>query len=440
MLITLIKAIPLYLPSNVTISQDLQISGTATSVAIDGEDMYYFADGDSGRGIYKLSGTTREFITALDKIDGLAVNSTQIFYGTVGTNQYGTIVILDKTTHAKIAETVNIRYIKGIVADDDYLYFQGCLDNQNICNSVSAINLSLVVDEVIKVDDELDDNDVSPFRLFKRDLLNAPDPIVFANKFSRITNDPNNPKVLYIYKSTELTGKTLVYLASVNTDTATKALYPLIVESVDLFDNTTGNKIIATTDNEISFRLSANDFLTRIRNFNRVVGTEKVNKYYISIFKSLVETKVYREINYTDNFENLTETQMFFEYATPFSFDGQTVVYIGNKWEKTATSATMETKQSLHLEDVLLSYDVVEETLNILYTTEDKERIIGYANGTVYLYKNLKIIALDLETNVRQEIHKVRRFSAGTAILIDFSSDFIAFYTADFKFFERIEL
>jgi hypothetical protein len=116
------------------------------------------------------------------------------------------------------------------------------------------------------------------------------------------------------------------------------------------------------------------------------------------------------------------------------------VVYIGNKWEKTATSATMETKQSLHLEDVLLSYDVVEETLNILYTTEDKERIIGYANGTVYLYKNLKIIALDLETNVRQEIHKVRRFSAGTAILIDFSSDFIAFYTADFKFFERIEL
>lgn len=440
-MVTIINALPMYKPTTVSISQNLQIAGTATTLAIDGDDLFYFADGDSGKGIYKLTGTTREFIIALDKIGGIAVNSTHIFYATVGENGYGTIVLLDKDSHDKIAETINIRYMKSIVANEDFLFFQGCVDNQNVCNSVSAIDLSLVSDELIIADDENDDSDVSAFRFFKQDLLNADDPIDFADdNFERITNDPNNPKILYMYKSTEITGMTLVYLASFNTVASTQDLYPLVVESVDLYDNATGNKVVSSTDNETSYQVDGTTYLTRIRNVSHISGQSKVTEYYISIFQSLVETKIYKRVAYEDNFVEIDEMQMFFEYGTPFSSDGVNVFYIGSSWEKTSTSATMDTQEKLHLQDVLLKFNIETEVLSIVYTTVDKERIIGYADGTVYIYDNLKIVALNVATDAREEVYKIKRFSSGTSIFIDFSSDFISFYTADFEYFERIEL
>jgi len=131
---------------------------------------------------------------------------------------------------------------------------------------------------------------------------------------------------------------------------------------------------------------------------------------------------------------------MFFEYGTPFSSDGINVFYIGSSWEKTSTSATMDTQEKLHLQDVLLKFNIETEVLSIVYTTADKERIIGYADGIIYLYDNLKIIALNVATDAREDIYKIKRFSSGTSIFIDFSSDFISFYTADFEYFERIEL
>ena len=197
LLVFIINIIPVYNPIRVDINHTGLITPSGRNMALYNDEVYYFTQGSEGRGIYvsSVNDDTSTLLIAVDRIDGLAVNQSSVFYVTVGENGFGEIVHVNKNSGEEVARTISIRYIKGIAADETYVYFQACVTEQNSCNSVSGLEVAkfvevIVEEEVVAVDD---------FRIFKNDMVNNDDPAnFFMMNFQIVTIDPtNNRQVAY---------------------------------------------------------------------------------------------------------------------------------------------------------------------------------------------------------------------------------------------------
>ncbi len=432
--IVLIRNIPMYLPVAVDINQNAIVSGSSRTVAIRGNDIYFFADGLSGKGIYLLADGTDEpeLIVQADAVDQIAANTLFLYYAVPQADDYSVITQLDLATETVTATTEPIRFLKGIGATDGYLFFQGCIENENTCNSVSAIVEADVVDELI--DEE--------FRIYKNDIVDNEHPDRFCDRnFDSIAADPTNPKLMSMYINTaEIPGFAIIYLAIPNIDPSTENLYPLIMSSVDIYEIASGNKIVASTSNEISFYISATQQLTRLQNYARLSGTEKFTRYQIAIFASLIETKTHATVNFFDNYPELYDNDLYFTYGTPFTSDRENLTYIGTKWNNTSDTSIFEMVEKRHLEDVVLNYAISTGTLSIVYTSVDDERIVGRTDEAVYLYQNGDILRYDIASGAKTFVYKIGRFTVGKTLNIDFAGDFLMAYTSDFRYVEKIDL
>ncbi len=432
--IVLIRNIPMYLPVGVDINQDAIVSGSSRTVAIRGNDVFYFADGLSGKGIYLLAdgADEPELIVSTDAVDAVAANSLFLYYAVPQADDYSVINQFDLTAATVTAATIPIRFLKGVGATDGYLFFQGCIENENTCNSVSAIVEADVVDELI--DEE--------FRIYKNDIVDNEHPDRFCNRnFDSISTDPTNPKLMSMYiNTTEIPGFAIVYLAIPNINPSTVLLYPLIMSSVDIYHIASGQKIVASTSNEISYYVSATRQLTRLQNYARLSGTVKYTRYQLAIFASLIETKVHASVNFTDHYPELYDNDLYFTFGAPASLDHENLTYIGTKWNNTSDTSIFQMVEKRHLEDVVLNYVLSTGTLTIVYTTVEDERIIGRTDDAIYLYDEGDILQYDIASGEKTLVYHIGRFTIGKTLNIDFAGDFLIAYTSDYRYVEKIDL
>ncbi|MFH0993456.1 MAG: hypothetical protein V1761_03805 [bacterium] len=432
--IVLIRNIPMYLPDVVDINQDAVVSGSSRTVAISGNDIYYFADGLSGKGIYLLADGAEEpvLVVAVEAVDAIAANASFLYFATPEADDYSIINQWNIAAATVNATTDPIRFLKGIGAIDGFLFFQGCIENENTCNSVSAIVEADVVDELI--DEE--------FRIYKNDIVDNEHPDRFCNRnFDSISTDPTNPKLMSMYiNTTEIPGYAITYIAIPNPDQATVLLYPLIMSSVDIYHVATGQKIVASTSNEISFYVSATRQITRLQNYARLSGTTKYTRYQLAIFASLIETKVHASVNYIDHYPELYDNDLYFSFGSPYSADHENLTFVGTKWNNTSDTSIFEMVEKRHLEDVVLNYVLSTGTLSIVYTTVEDERIIGRTGDNVYLYSKGDVLAYDIVSGEKTLVYHIGRFTVGKTLNIDFVGDFLIVYTSDYRYVEKIDL
>lgn len=417
-LIFIINIIPIYNPIRVDINHTGLVTPAGRNMALYENEVYFFNAGSEGRGIYVTvsEDSEPELVFLVDSINGLAANASHVFFVTVEPNDFGAIVKIDKVTNEEVARTIPIRYVMGIAADETYVYFQGCVVEENSCNSVSGILQSNFV-EVIEEDEVVP---VDNFRIFKSDMFNAENPTAFfTTNFQVVTLDPTNNRQVAIYYSSEIPGKTIVYQASINLNTANNALYPYLIDQVEIFDNTTGLKVLASTSNDFQFRVSETRYITRIRDFNRIVSDVKINQFQINQIVGTTETRAFATVNYVYNFPEIIERNIYFEYAAPFKIGASSIGFITSRWNKPSDGSIFEPMQNRHLEDNLIQFDYTSNTLTVLFSSEKGERIIGYREGVVYLYESNRIYSYNIQTQVKELVLNVAKFSQNTTINID---------------------
>lgn len=422
-LVFIINIIPIYNPVRVDINHTGLITPSGRNMALYQSEVYFFSQGSEGRGIYvsNMDNDEAELVFAVDRINGLAVNQNSVFFVTVEDNDFGAIVRVDKTTKEEVARTIPLRYVMGIASDTQYLYFQACITGENSCNSVSALLLSNFVKTLDAEDNVLP---VNNFRIFKSDMVNHDNPgFFFDSYFTVVTIDPTNNRQVAFYYSSEIPGKTIVYQATRNDDTATNALYPYLIDQVDIFDNATGLKVLASTNNDYQFRVSSTRYITRLRDFNNIVDNVLINEFRLNQITGSTERRAFVSVPYVNKYPDLVPVPQFnpiyFEFSSPVKLSGTRIGFIASRWQRPSQGSVFEPLQRLHLEDYFVILDYTANTLELAFASDKGERIVGYREGMLYLYNKNKIYSYDLTTQERELVLTVAGFSMNTTITID---------------------
>lgn len=423
LLVFIINIIPIYNPVRVDINHTGLTTPSGRNMALYEDEVYFFSQGSEGRGIYvsNIDNDDAELVFAIERINGLAVNQDSVFFVTEEEDDFGAIVRVDKATKEEVTRTIPLRYVMGIASDNLYVYFQACVTGENSCNSVSGL---LLTDFVQTLDEADEIVPVNNFRIFKSDLTNHDNPAFFFSSFFTVVNiDPTNNRQVAFYYSSEIPGKTIVYQATRNDDTSSNGLYPYLIDQVDIFDNSTGLKVLASTNNDYQFRVSNTRYITRLRDFNNVVDNVLINEFRLNQISGSTETRTFVSVPYVNKYPKLVPVPQFnpiyFEFSSPVKLSGTRIGFIASRWQRPSQGSVFEPLQRLHLEDYFVVLDYTSNTLELAFASDKGERIVGYREGMLYLYKENKIYSYDLVSQERELVLTVAGFSMNTTITID---------------------
>jgi|GEM_PF-2602017 len=423
LLVFIINIIPIYNPVRVDINHTGLITPSGRNMALFENEVYFFSQGSEGRGIYvsNVDSDDAELVYAVERINGLAVNQDSVFFVTEEEDDFGAIVRIDKSTKEEVTRTIPLRYVMGIASDNLYVYFQACVTDENSCNSVSGLLLSNFVQTVNEADEVVP---VDNFRIFKSDLTNHDNPAFFFSSFFTVVNiDSTNNRQVAFYYSSEIPGKTIVYQATRNDDTSSNGLYPYLIDQVDIFDNSTGLKVLASTNNDYQFRVSSTRYITRLRDFNNIVDNVLINEFRLNQISGSTETRSFVSVPYVNKYPDLVPVPQFnpiyFEFSSPVKLSGTRIGFIASRWQRPSQGSVFEPLQRLHLEDYFVILDYSANTLEVAFASDKGERIVGYREGMLYLYDKNKIYSYDLVSQERELVLTVPGFSLNTTITID---------------------